>query len=147
MQSVGRLTLERLFPDGSPDLTTEQRMRVTDKLLHETRPAMMMDTLLSALDEVTGTTAASMKVKDALAKQPTVGGGYSPGQPVRDTDKTQILDMWNKIRAFIKREYSGYRVDIAALIPAEPVIVPTGQNQFTYGGQVNLSLGTAWNLV
>jgi hypothetical protein len=147
MQVVGRLTLERLFPDGAPDLSPEQRMRVTDKLLHETRPAMMMDTLLSALDEVTGTPAASMKVKDAIAKQPTVGGGYSPGQPVRDTDKTQILDMWNKIRAFIKREYSGYRVDIAALIPAEPVIVPTGQNQFTYGGQVNLSLGTAWNLV
>jgi hypothetical protein len=54
--------------------------------------------------------------------------------------------MWNKIRAFIKREYSGYRVDIAALIPAEPIIVTTGQNQFTVGGQVNLSLGTAWNL-
>jgi hypothetical protein len=124
----------------------EQRMRVTDKLLHETRPAMMMDTLLSALDEVTGTAAASMKVKDTIAKQPTVGGGYSPGQPVRDTDKTQILDMWNRIRAFIKREYSGYRVDIAALIPAEPIIVTTGQNQFTLGGQVNLSLGTAWNL-
>jgi hypothetical protein len=147
MQVVGRMTLERLFPDDAPDLSPEQRMRVTDKLLHETRPAMMMDTLLSAIDEVTGTPAASMKVKDAITKQPTVGGGYSPGQPVRDTDKTQILDMWNKIRAFIKREYSGYRVDIAALIPAEPVIVPTGQNQFTYGGQVNLSLGTAWNLV
>jgi hypothetical protein len=112
IQAVGRLTLERLFPDGSPDLMPEQRMRVTDKLLHETRPAMMMDTLLSALDEVTGTAAASMKVKDTIAKQPTVGGGYSPGQPVRDTDKAQILDMWNRIRAFIKREYSGYRVDL-----------------------------------
>jgi hypothetical protein len=146
MQSVGRLTLERLFPEGSPDLTPEQRMRVTDKLLHEGRPAMMMDTLLSALDEVTGTSAASMKVKDAIDKQPTVGGGYSPDQPVRDTDKTQILDMWNKIRAFIKREYSGYRLDIAALIPAEPIIVTKGQNQFTLGGQVTISLETAWNL-
>jgi hypothetical protein len=108
---------------------------------------MMMDTLLSALDQVSGTAAASAKVKDAIAKQSTVGGGYSPGQPIRESDKAQILEMWTKIRAFIKREYSGYRVDIAALIPAEPVIVPTGQNQFTYGGQVNLSLGTAWNLV
>jgi hypothetical protein len=146
MQSVGRLTLERLFPDGSPDLSPEQRTRVTDKLLHETRPAMMMDTLLGALDEVTGTPAASGKVKDTIAKQPSVGGGYSPSQPVRDGDRTQIVDMWNKIRAFIKREYSGYRVDIATLIPAEPIIVTTGQNQFTVGGQVNLSLGTAWNL-
>ena len=107
---------------------------------------MMMDTLVSALDEVTGSAVASMKVKDATDKQPTVGGGYSQGQPVRDTDKTQILDMWNKIRAFIKREYSGYRVDIAALIPEQPIIVNTGQNQFTLGGQVTLSLGTAWNL-
>jgi hypothetical protein len=54
--------------------------------------------------------------------------------------------MWNKIRAFIKREYSGYRVDISALVPAEPVIVTKGQNQYTLGGQVTLSLGTAWNL-
>ena len=37
-------------------------------------------------------------------------------------------------------------MDIATLIPAEPIIVTTGQNQFTVGGQVNLSLGTAWNL-
>jgi hypothetical protein len=107
---------------------------------------MMMDTLLGALDEVTGTPAASGKVKDTIAKQPSVGGGYSPSQPVRDGDRTQIVDMWNKIRAFIKREYSGYRVEIATLIPAEPIIVTTGQNQFTVGGQVNLSLGTAWNL-
>ena len=146
MQAVARQTLERLFPDGSPDLTRNQRMRVTDKLLREMRPAMMMDTLISALEEVTGNPAASMKVKDAKEKQPTVGGGYSPGQPVREADKTQILDKWNKIRAFIKREYSGYRVDIASLIPAEPIIVTTGQNQFAVGGQVNLSLGTAWNL-
>jgi hypothetical protein len=146
MQAVGRLTLERLFPDGSPDLTPEQRMRVTDKLLQVTRPATMMDTLISALDEVTGSAAASMKVKDTIDRQPTVGGGYSAGQPVRDTDRTQILDMWNKIRAFIKREYSGYRVNIAALIPAEPVIVTIGQNQSTGGGQVNLSLGSEWNL-
>jgi hypothetical protein len=145
MQAVARLTLEQMFPDGSPDLSPEQRRRVADKLIHETRPAMMMATLLSALDEVTGTPAASTRVNDAIARQPTVGG-YPHGGPVRDADRAQILDMWNKIRAFVKREYGGYRVDIAALIPAEPIIVSTGQNQFTIGGQVNLSLGTAWNL-
>ena len=146
MQALGRQTLERLFPKGSPGLTIEQRKLVTDKLLHETRPAMMRNTLISALDEVTGSPAASMKVKDAIAKQSVVGGGYSPGQPVRDTDKMQILDIWNKIRAFIKREYSGYRLDIAELIPAEPIIVGTGQSQFTFGGKVNLSLGTELKL-
>ena len=145
MQAVARLTLEQVFPDGSPDLSPEQRRRVADKLIHETRPAMMLATLLSALDEVTGTPAASTRVNDAIARQPTVGG-YPHGGPVRDADRAQILDMWNKIRAFVKREYSGYRVDIAALIPAEPIIVSTGQNQFTIGGQVTLSLGTAWNL-
>jgi hypothetical protein len=145
-QAVGRRTLERLFPDGSPALSTEQRARVTDRILRETRPAKMMSTLLSALDEVTGNTAASTKVQNAFAAQPTVGGDYSPGQSVRDADKAQILEMWNKMRAFIKREYSGYRVDIAALIPAEPIIVPTGDNQFAISGKVNLSLGTKWNL-
>ena len=145
-QAIGRQTLERLFPDGSPDLTSEQRSRVVDKLMQETRPAMMMETLIVSLDQITGSSTASAKLKDAISKQPVVGGGYSAGQSVRDDDKARINDMWTKIRAFIKREYSGYRVDIAALIPAEPIIVTTGQNQFTVGGQVNLSLGTAWNL-
>jgi hypothetical protein len=146
MQSVGRLTLERLFPAGSSDVTLEQRVQITDRLLRETRPAMMVETLLSALDEVTGHKGASMKVRKVIDQQPMVGGGYSAGQPVRDADKAQILEMWTKMRAFIKREYSGYRVDIAALIPVEPIIITTGQNQFTLGGQVTLSLGTAWNL-
>jgi hypothetical protein len=146
MQDLGRLTLERLFPNGSPDLSVVHRGRIIDKLLREKRPAMMMNTLLSALDEVTGNSAASMKVRDAIAKQPTVGGGYSPLDRLREADKAQILGMWRKIRAFIEREYSGYRVDIAALIPAEPSIVTTGQNNFTVGGQVTLGLGTKWNL-
>jgi hypothetical protein len=37
-------------------------------------------------------------------------------------------------------------LDVAALIPAEPIIVTKGQNQFTLGGQVTISLETAWNL-
>lgn len=146
MQMVGQKTLERLFPDGSPFLSTDQRNQVAGSLLNERRPAMMIDTLISALDEVTGTTAASTKVKDALAKQPNVGGGYSSGDPVRASDRTQILGIWNKARAFIKREYRGYRVDISALIPDEPIIVTAGENQFTVGGKVNLSLETEWNL-
>jgi hypothetical protein len=143
MQAVGRATLERLFPDGSPKLTIEQRIKVVDKLQHETRPAMMKDTLLSALDEVTGSAAASMELNEAIERLPTVGGGYSLGQLIRGADKAKILDMWNKIRAFIKREYSGYRVDIAALVPPEPTIVPAGDNQNTLGGDVTLALGTS----
>jgi hypothetical protein len=143
--SLGRSMLERFFPDAL-ELTTEQRKRVSDRLLEERHPARIKDTLLAALDEATGGASASKKVSDAFDQQPMVGGNYTDGQPVRGADKTQILNMWNKIRAFIKREYSGYRVDISALVPAEPVIVTKGQNQYTLGGQVTLSLGTAWNL-
>ena len=146
MQALGRLTVERLFPDGSPDLSREQRMRVIDELSRETRPAMMMATLQAALDTVTGTDAASRRVMEAVAKLPSVGGAYSPGDAVRAADKAQILEMWNRVRAFIKREYAGYRVDIAALIPAEPTIASTGQSQSALGGQVFLSLGDATTL-
>jgi hypothetical protein len=145
-QSLGRSMLERFFPDGSLELTPEQRKRVSDRLLEEKHPAKIKDTLLVALDEATGGVSASKKVRDAFDQQTMVGGDYTDGQPVREADKTQILNMWNKIRAFIKREYSGYRVDISALVPTEPVIVTKGQNQYTLGGQVTLSLGTAWNL-
>ena len=144
-QEIALAVLKRLFPDDSPILSAEQRSRVSEKLVAETRPAMMIETLIAALDQVTGTAAASTKVKDALANQPTVGG-YSPGAPVRNEDRQNILEMWRKARAFISREYSGYRVDIAKLVPNEPIIVTTGENQFTVGGQVNLSLQTKWNL-
>lgn len=65
---------------------------------------------------------------------------------MREEDRQNILEMWRKARAFISREYSGYRVDIAKLLPDELIIVTTGENQFTVGGQVNLSLQTKWNL-
>ncbi len=107
---------------------------------------MTMTALLSALDEVTGNEAASGKVQQTLDKQPKVGGDYAADAPVRDADRTQILEMWNKIRAFIKREYSGYRVDIASLIPVEPIIITKGQNQNTLGGEVTLALGSSLNL-
>ncbi|WP_038966966.1 hypothetical protein [Bradyrhizobium diazoefficiens] len=145
-QSLGHSMLERFFPDGSPELTTEQRKRVADRLTQEKRPAKLKDSLLAALDEATGGASASKKVNDAFDLQPKVGGNYSDGETVREADKTQIFAMWNKIRAFIKREYSGYRVDISALVPAQPIIVTKGQNQYTLGGQVTLSLGTEWNL-
>ena len=145
-QEIAIAALKRLFPDGSPILSTEQRSLVSEKLVAETRPAMMIETLIAALDQITGTAAASTKVKDALVNQPTVGGNYSPGAPVREEDRQNILEMWRKARAFISREYSGYRVDIAKLLPDELIIVTTGENQFTVGGQVNLSLQTKWNL-
>lgn len=145
-QTIAVETLKRLFPDGSPILSSEQRARVSEMLLTETRPAMMINTLIAALDQVTGFTAASKKVNDAIANQPMVGGDYSPGAPVREEDRQKILEMWSKARNFISREYSGYRVDIAKLIPIEPIIVTTGDLQFTVGGEVNLSLQTKWNL-
>lgn len=146
MREIGRMTLERTFPDGSADLTPAQKAQVAAKVMQENRPARMLETVTSSLDQVTGGTAASDKIRAAMAAQSTVGGNYSEGQPVRDADRALIQDMWDKLRAFIKREYSGYRIDIPSLIPDRPIIVSTGQNQFTVGGQVNLSLATAWNL-
>ena len=146
MREIGRMTLERTFPEGSKDLTPAKKAQVVASVMQENRPARMLETLTSSLDQVTGGSSASAKIKAAMDAQPTVGGNYSEGQPVRDADRMLIQDMWNKLRAFIKREYSGYRVDIPSLIPEKPIIVSTGENQFTVRGQVNLSLGKAWNL-
>jgi len=146
MQQIGVATLKRLFPDGSPLLSPEQRLRVSETLAAETRPALMIDTMIRALNEVTSDNAASKKVEDALSNQASVGGSYAPGAPVRAQDKQNILDMWRKARDFINREYRGYREDIIKLVPAEPIIVTTGEGQFTVGGQVNLSLQQPLNL-
>ncbi|MBO9600157.1 MAG: hypothetical protein J7559_20345, partial [Cohnella sp.] len=50
-------------------------------------------------------------------------------------------------RAIVKREYDGYRLDIASLIPDAPIILTVGQNQSTLGGNVTLSLGAKQNLI
>ncbi|MGO7038432.1 hypothetical protein ACCS60_08705 [Rhizobium acaciae] len=146
MRELGSLTLERMFPDGSAELSASQRSEVTKRLLFETRPAKMMDTLITSLDEVTGSKAASQKVLDAANQQPTVGGGYVPDEEVRASDRAEIMKMWDKLRAYIKAEYSGYRLDIAQLIPVAPIIQTSGDYQFTGGGKVTLSLGSKQNL-
>lgn len=146
MQELGILTLERMFPDGSAEVSASQRSEVAKRLRSENRPAKMLDTLIATLDEVTGSKAASQKILNAADQQPKVGGGYAPGQEVRASDKAEIMEMWDKLRAYIKAEYSGYRLDIAQLIPIEPIIQTSGDYQFTGGGKVTLSLGSEQNL-
>ncbi|WP_245267988.1 hypothetical protein [Rhizobium sp. 42MFCr.1] len=146
MRSLGVKTFERMFPEGFMAITPEQRKKIIERLMNENRPAKMQDALLDALDGA-GAEAAANKVREAIKNQPMVGGDYAEGEPVRETDKKQILDMWEKQRAFVEREYGGYRLDIASLIPDAPIILTVGQNQFTLGGDVTLSLGVKQNLV
>lgn len=146
MQELGKLTLERMFPDGSAEVSASQRSEVAKRILAETRPAKMLDTLIASLDEVTGSKVASQKILDAVDQQLKVGGGYAPGDEVRASDKAEIMKMWDKLRAYINAQYHGYRLDIAQLIPIEPTIQTSGDYQFTGGGKVTLSLGSEQNL-
>jgi len=146
MRSLGVKTFERMFPEGFMAITSEQRKEIVERLLNENQPAKMQDALIDALSGA-GAKAAADNVREAIRNQPMVGGDYVEGEPVREADRKQVLDMWEKQRAFVKREYSGYRLDIASLIPNSPIILTMGQNQFTLGGNVTLSLGVKQNLV
>ncbi|MBF0610547.1 MAG: hypothetical protein HQL55_05410 [Magnetococcales bacterium] len=146
IRDISCTALEQTFPDGTGELTPLQKAQVTVKLQQETQPARILETMISALDQATGGTTASQKVKAAMSALPMVGGNYAAGEPVREEDRRLIHAMWDKLRQFIKREYSGYRVDIASLIPERPIIVTTGQGQFAVGGKVNLSLAMPRNL-
>jgi len=71
-------------------------------------------------------------------------GGYQEGEGLRSADENVILEMWSSIRAFIKREYHGYPVDIAALMPDRPVISTNSEVCHTMGGDVSIGLKNEW---
>jgi hypothetical protein len=136
--------IDRAFPKGSKMLTDAQRAVVMAEIGAETRPAAMLTTLYSALDRATGSAVASDALKAAVEDQPMVGG-YEDGESLRQTDATAIDEMWQKARVFIIANYSGYDVDLAALIPARAKISTVSETAFALGGEVNIGLKTAFN--
>jgi hypothetical protein len=144
MQDLARSTLDRLFPLNSSDLGEAQRATVLAQVSAATRPAGMLETLYAALDSATGTTTASDKLRAAVRDQ-TMVGGYATGEILRPDDQATVLEMWEKVRAYIQREYSGYLVDIASLLPRTPTITTTGDTCFASAGVVSIGLKNAWN--
>lgn len=135
--------VEHLFPADSTHLNAAQRQQVVARINAETRPAAIITTIYAALDAATGATSASNFLKEAVNRQVTLGG-YAENEPLRPEDKAIVLEMWEKVRAFITREYTGYPVDIAALIPEEPSILPGTEGCFSAGGEVIIGLKNQW---
>ena len=139
MKDLAKSTLERLFPRSASDLSEKEREIVLAQVVAETRPAGILSTLYSALDAATGTTAASNKLRSQVEDQVMVGG-YASGEPLRPEDQAVVLEMWDKIRTYLQREYSGYVVDIALLIPSAPTVTTTGETCFAAAGTVSIGL-------
>lgn len=144
VQSVAISALDKLFPPGSSNLSEAQLAFVVAQVSSATRPADMLATLRAALDSATGATAHSEALRAAVEGQAMVGG-YADGEALRPGDRAVALEMWDQVRAYIQREYAGYRVDIAALIPSAPTITTTGETCFSSGGAVSIGLKKAWN--
>ena len=143
MRVLALEVVEQLFPADSPHLNSAQRLLVVERVNAETRPAAIISTINGALDAATGATSASDFLKDVVARQVRLGG-YEDNEPLRPKDKEIVLEMWDKVRAFIAREYCGYEVDIAALVPKEPSILPGTEGCFSAGGEVIIGLKNRW---
>jgi hypothetical protein len=144
MKALAKSTLDSIFPPGDPSLSDEERKLVLAQVNMTSQPARILETLYSALDTVTGSMEASKKLKVAENEQVMVGG-YATGESLRPVDQVAVLEMWEKIRKFLKQEYSGYLVDIASLVPDTPVITTTGETCFATAGTVSIGLKKAWN--
>jgi hypothetical protein len=144
IQRVAHQTIDRVFPAGKLGLTPAQRAAVDARIDGVNRPAAILDDLYDALDAATGNKTASYQLRAAVAKQVNIGG-YAPGETLRQSDEAEISEMWAKIHAFLQREYRGYPVDIASLMPAKPVITTTGETAFALGGEVTIGLKNPWN--
>ena len=144
MRELALDVVNRAFPPASGMLTEAQRTKVADQIAAETRPAAMLDTIYTALDQATSSTKASAVLKAAAKDQPMVGG-YTEGQPLRQQDADAINEMWGKARAYVVKNYSGYDVDLAPLIPARAKISTISEGAFALGGEVNIGLKKALN--
>ena len=136
--------VNRTFPPGSKLLTEAQRAAVIQRIAAETRPAAMLDTTYEALNEATGTSAASGALKGAVDAQPRVGG-YKDAEPLREADARAVNEMWEKTRTYLLKHYSGYELDLATLIPPRAKLSTTSEAALALGGEVNIGLKKAYD--
>jgi hypothetical protein len=144
IKAIAKDTLASVFPNGDPLLSSKQRQQVLAEIDHTSQPAQILVTLYTALDHATGASAASQQLKAAENAQVQIGG-YSNGEALRKADEQAILEMWNKVRNFLIRQYSGYPVDLGKLIPERPTLSTSSETSFADGGNVNISLIKASN--
>jgi hypothetical protein len=144
MRELALDVVNRVLPPRSGMLTEAQRTKVAEQIAAETRPAAMLDAIYAALDEATGSPKASAVLAAAAKDQPMIGG-YTEGQPLRQQDADAINEMWEKARAYVVKNYSGYDVDLAPLIPARAKISTISEGAFALGGEVNIGLKKALN--
>jgi hypothetical protein len=146
-QGVARDAIEATFPSGSTFLTATQKAEVLAAISKETRPAAILDTAYAALDRATGGTAARKELEKAFSELKTVGGNYEDGAAPRAEDVTTVNSMWENLKGYVAKHYSGYRVNIAAFLP-DTVKVTTGPTSFAnqLDGSITVGLGTEWQV-
>lgn len=120
IRELAQATLIALFPPDSPELDATTRADIMRAIEAEDRPAAVLATMTAAMNKK-GRSLAAQKFEAAI-KQQAMLGGYESGGPLRKDDERQVVEMWQKIRTYLRREYAGYAVDIAALVPDRPTI-------------------------
>lgn len=144
MKATAAGAVDGAFPVGSPLLTEAQRAVVKQAIQRETKPAAIVETLTAALDQATGKTDASTKLKAELDGL-TMIGGYAEGEALRPADDATVKAMWNDVKAYIAQRYAGKPIDLGALVPAAPIITTSDGIFAGSDGNVTVGLQNATN--
>jgi hypothetical protein len=122
-------------------LTTAQRDAVFDAIDAETRLGALVDTAKAAMDEVTGSTTASVALQAKLDAIPSVGEYLDAQTPIADADRQLVEGAWAAVKAFLLERYGISSV-------TDQLVIDGGAAAFTdHDGSVHIGMQylSGWN--
>ncbi len=151
VKNAALAALDSAFPSGNTLLTATQKTAVTQAVNASTQPAAMLATLTEALDSATGNTNASASFTASMSGITLLGSAnYTANDQVSASDAATANAMWEDVKAYVKKHYSGYAVDIASLLPAT-LKLSTSDSSYTEPPTaaspvaIQIGLGKVWS--
>ncbi len=141
-KEAAKTAVEAIFPPGSPELSDAARAKVLSDIEAQPTFGTLKPALFASLDAATGNTAASDKLKAELETVGTLGG-YATGEPVKPEDAAKLQAMWQQVKAFIARHYSGGKFDLAGLLQNELQLTTDRTSSTDRTGNINIDLQPA----
>ncbi len=134
--------MKLIFPDDSV-LTASERARVVAAVAGRTDFGSFIVSIPGELDAAQGTTngAAARLWTSTVAGNVEYIGGYSPGEILRPSEVEELRVMFEEVKSWIARNYSGYPIKIGPLLDHIELEVDTRDNAFTENGTAKIFIG------
>jgi hypothetical protein len=136
---IGPAALSSVFPDDSV-ITAAQRQHVIASLATETQIGGLGAKIAAAI-QAAGNPDAANQFTQALGRVKRIGG-YTDASAITQADKDAINGMFEQVKAFVIRHYSGAPGNIERLVAPQTVNITADNNSISdTTGKITMGLG------